>query len=87
MLAGLREHLRGCEAVLVSDYHKGVVTAGVMREVRARARRLGLPVLVDPKVPHFPRYRGATLVTPNQLEAEQATKVDEAIEALVALDR
>ena len=30
-------------------------------------------VLVDPKVRHFGLYRGAALVTPNQLEAEQAT--------------
>jgi D-beta-D-heptose 7-phosphate kinase/D-beta-D-heptose 1-phosphate adenosyltransferase len=30
-------------------------------------------VLVDPKVRHFRLYRGATVVTPNQLETEQAT--------------
>jgi D-beta-D-heptose 7-phosphate kinase/D-beta-D-heptose 1-phosphate adenosyltransferase len=75
LLVELREHLASCRAVLVSDYQKGVVTPRVMKEVRARARRLGLPVLVDPKVGHFPRYKGATLVTPNQLEAEQVTGV------------
>jgi D-beta-D-heptose 7-phosphate kinase/D-beta-D-heptose 1-phosphate adenosyltransferase len=75
VIAGLREHLPACGAVLVSDYQKGVVTAGVMRAVRTGARRLGVPVLVDPKVPHFSRYRGVTLVTPNQLEAERATGV------------
>jgi D-beta-D-heptose 7-phosphate kinase/D-beta-D-heptose 1-phosphate adenosyltransferase len=37
------------------------------------ARRHGVPVLVDPKVRHFRLYRGATVVTPNQLETEQAT--------------
>jgi D-beta-D-heptose 7-phosphate kinase/D-beta-D-heptose 1-phosphate adenosyltransferase len=75
LVAGLREHLPTCGAVLVSDYQKGVVTARVMRELRAAARRRRIPVLVDPKVRHFPRYRGVTLVTPNQLEAEQATGV------------
>ncbi|HEY6549544.1 MAG TPA: D-glycero-beta-D-manno-heptose-7-phosphate kinase [Vicinamibacteria bacterium] len=75
LLLELREHLPACRAVLVSDYQKGVVTPRVMKEVRARARRLGIPVLVDPKVRHFPRYKGATLVTPNQLEAEQVSGV------------
>jgi rfaE bifunctional protein kinase chain/domain len=30
-------------------------------------------VLVDPKVPHVDYYRGATIVTPNHLEAEAIT--------------
>jgi D-beta-D-heptose 7-phosphate kinase/D-beta-D-heptose 1-phosphate adenosyltransferase len=32
-----------------------------------------IPVLVDPKIPHIDRYAGATLVTPNHVEAEAAT--------------
>jgi len=46
-----------------------------MRPPRAApiGRRHGVPVLVDPKVRHFRLYRGATVVTPNQLETEQAT--------------
>ena len=70
---GARRILRSCQAVVVSDYQKGVVTAGLMKRLLPLARRLRLPVLVDPKVRHFPRYRRVTLVTPNQLEAEQAT--------------
>lgn len=37
------------------------------------ARRPGVPVIVDPKIPHLDRYRGATLITPNNHEAEIAT--------------
>jgi len=62
-----------CQAIVVSDYQKGVVTPRVMREVVSLARRRRVPVLVDPKVPHFDLYRRASVVTPNQLEAEQAT--------------
>jgi len=59
-------------AVVVSDYLKGVVTAPVMeRLLRAAGRRV--PTIVDPKIPHLDRYRGATLVTPNHHEAELAT--------------
>jgi D-beta-D-heptose 7-phosphate kinase/D-beta-D-heptose 1-phosphate adenosyltransferase len=47
----------------------------MMRELLRAARRRRLPLLVDPKVPHFALYRGASLVTPNQLEAERATGI------------
>ncbi len=62
-----------CHAFVVSDYQKGVVTPKVMRAVLSLARRRRVPVLVDPKVPHFELYRGVSVVTPNLLEAEQAT--------------
>jgi len=70
---GVRRVLSSCHAVVVSDYQKGVVTADLMRRLLPLARRLRIPVLVDPKVPHLARYRRVTVVTPNQLEAEQAT--------------
>jgi rfaE bifunctional protein kinase chain/domain len=73
VLARLEPALDAAGAVVVSDYQKGVVTGPFMKALVARARRRRVPVLVDPKVRHFGRYRGATLVTPNQLEAEQAT--------------
>jgi D-beta-D-heptose 7-phosphate kinase/D-beta-D-heptose 1-phosphate adenosyltransferase len=44
-----------------------------MSRVLVAARASGIPVLVDPKIPHIGRYRGADLVTPNHREAEIAT--------------
>jgi D-beta-D-heptose 7-phosphate kinase/D-beta-D-heptose 1-phosphate adenosyltransferase len=73
ILGKVRASLPGCRALVVSDYQKGVVTPRLMAEVLALARRRRVPVLVDPKVPHFALYRGVAVVTPNQLEAEQAT--------------
>jgi D-beta-D-heptose 7-phosphate kinase/D-beta-D-heptose 1-phosphate adenosyltransferase len=73
LLLGVREHMGACRAVVVSDYQKGVVTPRLMKQVVAQARRHALPVLVDPKVKHLARYRGVSVLTPNQLEAEQAT--------------
>jgi rfaE bifunctional protein kinase chain/domain len=69
----LRRELPSCGALVVSDYQKGVVTASLLKRVLPLARRRGVPVLVDPKVRHFRLYRGAAVVTPNQLETEQAT--------------
>ncbi|HVT46613.1 MAG TPA: PfkB family carbohydrate kinase, partial [Vicinamibacterales bacterium] len=61
------------DAVILSDYRKGVVTPPVIAAVIARAVKRRVPVLVDPKVPDADRYRGAALVTPNHHEAELMT--------------
>ena len=71
----LRQSVRGAGAIILSDYQKGVVTRRLMKMVLDAARREGIPLLVDPKVRHFALYRGASVVTPNQNEAEQATGV------------
>jgi rfaE bifunctional protein kinase chain/domain len=75
VVSNVRQGLGSCRALVVSDYQKGVVTARLMKAVLPLAHRRGIPVLVDPKVRHLAFYRGVTLVTPNQLEAEQATGI------------
>jgi rfaE bifunctional protein kinase chain/domain len=61
---------RSAHAIVISDYLKGVVSIRVAAAAVASAERRGIPLLVDPKVPHISYYRGATLVTPNHHEAE-----------------
>jgi D-beta-D-heptose 7-phosphate kinase / D-beta-D-heptose 1-phosphate adenosyltransferase len=56
------------DAVLVSDYAKGFVTAPILRGLIAAAQRYGKPVVVDPKGSDFERYRGATILKPNRKE-------------------
>lgn len=75
LIDSARAALAGCDAVVVSDYDKGVVTRPLVKALVSGARRRGLPVLVDPKVRHLARYRGATIVTPNLVEAAQASDV------------
>ncbi len=60
------------DVLLVSDYLKGSITRAVMTTLLALKQK-GAPLLVDPKIPHLECYRGATLVTPNNHEAEVAT--------------
>lgn len=60
-------------AILVSDYLKGSVSAAVALEAIQAGKRKGIPVLVDPKVPHIDYYNGATVITPNHHEAEAVT--------------
>jgi D-beta-D-heptose 7-phosphate kinase/D-beta-D-heptose 1-phosphate adenosyltransferase len=60
--------LNDCSLLILSDYAKGT-----LRDIRSYidiARRLGKPVLADPKGSDFERYRGATLLTPNLGEFE-----------------
>jgi D-beta-D-heptose 7-phosphate kinase / D-beta-D-heptose 1-phosphate adenosyltransferase len=59
-------------AVVLSDYAKGVLSDPVIRAAIDIARRAGKIVIVDPKSKNFARYRGATVLTPNQLELQQA---------------
>jgi D-beta-D-heptose 7-phosphate kinase/D-beta-D-heptose 1-phosphate adenosyltransferase len=75
LLDCLRRELQGGQALVVSDYQKGVVTERLLRRVLALARRLGVRVLVDPKLRHFKHYKRVSVVTPNQSEAEQATGI------------
>ncbi|MCB9908633.1 MAG: D-glycero-beta-D-manno-heptose-7-phosphate kinase [Planctomycetes bacterium] len=72
ILAAALASVERCDAVVLSDYGKGLLTPVVLQGVIQAARRRGIPVLVDPKGSDFTRYRGATLVTPNRKEAEQA---------------
>lgn len=64
------------DALVVSDYGKGVILEAPLREVIARWRARGKAVLVDPHIPHFAWYRGASVITPNTREAQQATGID-----------
>jgi D-beta-D-heptose 7-phosphate kinase/D-beta-D-heptose 1-phosphate adenosyltransferase len=61
------------DGVICSDYHKGVCVPEVLEPVFSRARDLRRPVVVDPKARDFTHYRGATVLTPNRLEAERAS--------------
>lgn len=60
------------DLVVLSDYAKGVLCDSVTRAAIDAARRCGKLVIVDPKSKEFARYRGATIITPNRLEFQQA---------------
>jgi D-beta-D-heptose 7-phosphate kinase/D-beta-D-heptose 1-phosphate adenosyltransferase len=76
------------DAVVLSDYAKGVLTPRVIRTVIERAKKLGKPVVVDPKGIDFSIYRGATIITPNRKELSEATRrpVDTVAELASAAD-
>lgn len=63
------------QVILVSDYAKGVLTPRLLAGITAAARKVGVPVVVDPKGSDYARYRGATILTPNRREAEIASGI------------
>jgi len=75
----------GIDGIIVSDYGKGTVNAEAMALLKARAVAGNIPIVVDPKPPHFDLYRGVTGVTPNLKEAEQMASMAIHGEAAVAL--
>ena len=73
VVAAIAALAASAHAILISDYLKGVVSRRVAGACMEQARLRGIPVLVDPKVPHIEYYAGATVITPNHHEAEAVT--------------
>jgi D-beta-D-heptose 7-phosphate kinase/D-beta-D-heptose 1-phosphate adenosyltransferase len=66
--------VRRADAVLISDYDKGVCTPGLLAAVIAAARHQGVRCLADPiRSSDYRKYHGCSAITPNRLEAGLAT--------------
>ncbi len=65
--------IASCALVILSDYGKGVLTPDIVRRIIGLARQHRKPVVVDPKGIDYTIYAGATLVTPNRKELQDAT--------------
>lgn len=84
VLARAVSAVEGADAIIVSDYLKGVVTGRVMDAVRDLSKRLGIPLVVDPKRRDFRIYAGATILTPNIKEIQTATGIMDTSEKALA---
>ena len=68
--------IKDYDIVLISDYGKGLLTKKLTQSVIKIAKKHHKKVLIDPKGPDYSKYMGAYLLTPNQKEAGEATKID-----------
>jgi D-beta-D-heptose 7-phosphate kinase / D-beta-D-heptose 1-phosphate adenosyltransferase len=73
-IAYVRTHAPEFDLLVLSDYGKGFLSNPLIAATIAAARAAGRRVLVDPKGIDYTRYRGASVVTPNRAEAEQASR-------------
>ncbi|RJO64746.1 MAG: D-glycero-beta-D-manno-heptose-7-phosphate kinase [Candidatus Omnitrophota bacterium] len=70
----VKKKIREVDAVIIEDYGKGVINQQVLKEIVSVARAHKKIVNVDPKEDHFQYYRGASCITPNRKEFEDAVK-------------
>lgn len=82
----MKQALKSVQAVVISDYGKGLLSRDMLVEIVSEAKAQNLPVLVDPKGRDFSIYQGADIITPNRKELSEATngsaaKTDEDIVA------
>jgi D-beta-D-heptose 7-phosphate kinase/D-beta-D-heptose 1-phosphate adenosyltransferase len=66
----VRERAASCDAVILSDYAKGLLSSEVVEAARSCAL-----VLADPKPQNLDLFTGVTCVAPNVHEAEAASGV------------
>lgn len=68
--------LGGFDAVIISDYKKGMITGELVGLIVRHALKRHLFVAVDPKVGHFDFYKGVSLITPNLAEASRGSGIE-----------
>lgn len=77
MNAFLTENVSDFDAIIISDYYKGVISKPLMNQILIRVAEVEketgrkIPVVVDPKPDQPDRFYGASLITPNHIEAEK----------------
>ncbi len=75
LIATSERNISKVQAVVLSDYGKGVLSRRLLERVIGAARERNIPVFVDPKSEDFSRYAGVTCITPNLKELAQASKM------------
>jgi len=76
VIANFNAALHAADAIILSDYDKGLLTPRVLRTALDAARSRRKLVCLDPKIRNFAHYRSVSVITPNQLEAERATGLE-----------
>jgi len=72
----MRDHLADADAVVVSDYSKGLLTEGLLSRALPLGRERGISICLDPKARSFASYQPVTVITPNNQEAAAASGVE-----------
>jgi rfaE bifunctional protein kinase chain/domain len=75
VIRALAREARRADAVLMSDYHQGLFTPRVIRESLRLCRASRLPVVVDSRH-RLAAFAGATVATPNEVEAALAAGLE-----------
>jgi D-beta-D-heptose 7-phosphate kinase/D-beta-D-heptose 1-phosphate adenosyltransferase len=83
ILSNFKREVKGANAVILSDYNKGFFNLSIAQEVIRTCNEKDIPVVVDFKPANKDLFKGATIVAPNLIEAQDIKPnfvVDENIE-------
>jgi D-glycero-beta-D-manno-heptose-7-phosphate kinase len=75
ILEKFKAALASIDAIIVSDYAKGLLSPPLLKRTLPLAKVARKIVCVDPKVSDFSIYKPATVITPNAAEAERASGI------------
>lgn len=69
--------LEDSDVLVIQDYDKGTISAGLARRLLGEAASREIPAVVDPKLRHFFDFEGAHLFKPNRRELATALGMEE----------
>ncbi|TLD81661.1 D-glycero-beta-D-manno-heptose-7-phosphate kinase [Helicobacter sp. MIT 05-5293] len=72
----LQAAINEVDCVIISDYGKGLLSVDLTQYIIKHAKSCSKIILCDPKGKDYSKYKGATLLTPNKKEAQEATGID-----------
>ena len=61
--------IEASDAIIVSDYAKGVISQSTLNAILDHAKQHGKTIAIDPKPSSHLKFEGASLITPNRHEA------------------
>lgn len=70
VLGFLEDRINHIDALIISDYGKGMVTPSLMEGVRGLKAHRDIIIGIDPRPDNFKHYHGMDVITPNHHEAE-----------------
>lgn len=77
LVAAIKKEAKGVDAIVVSDYAKGVVTPAVAQAILDIAKEENIPVMADVKPSRIGNFCGVTYISPNRKEAHEYLGLNE----------
>lgn len=77
ILSSIKGIIKDIDAVIVSDYAKGMITGDLMESLKELCKKSSMLLIVDPKPEHKEYYKNVTLITPNTAEAKKMAGLSE----------
>ena len=74
-ISQIKKQISSCDILILSDYNKGFLSENLIPIIIDIARSNNVKIIVDPKKLNFASYKGASIITPNLKEIQDATGI------------